>query len=109
VRVLVFDREDDGDFGIKAFDLLRCEGARAAASSEDALEAQLRAWRSAEAKKRAFRILTDRTLLGIAEARPTSEAQLLAVSGMGMTLLQKYGSALLAIVAGVRRDPDRRG
>lgn len=66
------------------------------------LEAALRAWRSSEAKRRrvpAFRILTDRTIVGIAEARPASEAQLLAVSGMGMALLEKYGKQLLAIVA----------
>ena len=71
-------------------------------STGSALEAALRTWRSTEAKKRrvpAFRILTDRTLVGIAETRPTSEAQLLAVSGMGMALLAKYGAKLLAIVA----------
>jgi DNA topoisomerase-3 len=68
----------------------------------DPLETALRAWRAAEAKKRrvpAFRILTDRALLGIAEARPKSEAQLLGVAGMGMALLEKYGRALLGIVA----------
>ena len=66
------------------------------------LEVALRTWRSNEAKKRrvpAFRILTDRTLVGIAEARPKSEAQLLAVSGMGMALMAKYGKVLLALVA----------
>ncbi|MBX3208756.1 MAG: DNA topoisomerase 3 [Labilithrix sp.] len=71
-------------------------------STGSPLEAALRAWRSTEAKKRrvpAFRILTDRTLLGIAETRPESEAQLLAVSGMGMALLAKYGKVLLAIVS----------
>jgi superfamily II DNA helicase RecQ len=47
----------------------------------------------------AFRILTDRTLVGIAEARPESEAQLLAISGMGMALVAKYGKVLLALVA----------
>jgi DNA topoisomerase III len=71
-------------------------------TTDERLEAALRAWRSTEAKRRrvpAFRILTDRTIVGIAETRPTSEAQLLAVSGMGMTLLAKYGKDLLAIVA----------
>ncbi|MCW5836406.1 MAG: ATP-dependent DNA helicase RecQ, partial [Labilithrix sp.] len=75
---------------------------RAPAPTGSPLEAALRAWRSTEAKRRrvpAFRVLTDRTLLGIAETRPESEAQLLAVSGMGMALLAKYGKALLAIVA----------
>ncbi|MBX3214029.1 MAG: DNA topoisomerase 3 [Labilithrix sp.] len=76
--------------------------ARAPASTGSPLESALRAWRSTEAKKRrvpAFRVLTDRTLLGIAETRPESEAQLLAVSGMGMALLAKYGKVLLALVA----------
>ncbi len=71
-------------------------------STGSALEVALRTWRSKEAKKRrvpAFRILTDRTLVGIAEARPTSEAQLLAISGMGMALVAKYGKQLLALVA----------
>jgi DNA topoisomerase-3 len=66
------------------------------------LEAALRAWRTAEAKKRrvpAFRILTDRTLIGIVQARPKDESELLDVAGIGPTLLQKYGRALLSIVA----------
>jgi DNA topoisomerase III len=72
--------------------------------SQDAppLEAALRAWRTTEAKKRrvpAFRILTDRTLIGIVHARPKDESELLDVSGIGPALLQKYGRALLSIVA----------
>ncbi len=66
------------------------------------LEGALRAWRTLEAKKRrvpAFRILTDKTLLGIASASPTTTDQLLGVAGMGPTLLKKYGVVLLAIVA----------
>jgi DNA helicase-2/ATP-dependent DNA helicase PcrA len=46
----------------------------------------------------AFRIMPDRTLLGIAQARPRDEAALLTVSGMGKTLVAKYGEALLALV-----------
>ncbi len=75
---------------------------RARASNGTALEAELRRWRAVEAKKRrlpAFRIFPDRTLLGIAEKRPQSEAELLGVPGMGMALLDKYGRAVLAIVA----------
>jgi DNA topoisomerase-3 len=73
-------------------------------SSPDAppLEAALRAWRTTEAKKRrvpAFRILTDRTLIGIVHARPKDESELLDVSGIGPALLGKYGRALLSIVA----------
>jgi DNA topoisomerase-3 len=66
------------------------------------LEAALRAWRTTEAKKRrvpAFRILTDRTLIGIVHARPKDESDLLDVSGIGPALLEKYGRALPSIVA----------
>jgi DNA topoisomerase-3 len=66
------------------------------------LETALRAWRTTEAKKRrvpAFRILTDRTLIGIVHARPKDESELLDVSGIGPALLEKYGRALLSIVA----------
>jgi DNA topoisomerase-3 len=66
------------------------------------LEAALRTWRTSEAKKRrvpAFRILTDQTLLGIVRARPVDESELLEVSGIGPTLLEKYGRALLSLVA----------
>jgi DNA topoisomerase III len=66
------------------------------------LEAALRVWRATEAKKRrvpAFRILTDRTLIGIVHARPKDESELLDVSGIGPALLEKYGRALLSIVA----------
>jgi DNA topoisomerase-3 len=70
---------------------------------EAILETALRAWRTKEAKKRgvpAFRILTNQTLLGIAVARPKDETELLDVSGIGPALLEKYGRALLSIVAG---------
>ena len=73
-----------------------------AGSGSPALETLLRAWRTQEAKKRgipAFRILTDRTLTGIARANPSDEAQLLEVSGIGPTMLAKYGRALLSVVA----------
>jgi DNA topoisomerase-3 len=74
----------------------------AAVAGAAGLERALRAWRLAEAKKRrvpAFRILTDRTLQGIARARPASEDALRAVAGMGPSLLAKYGEVLLALVA----------
>jgi DNA topoisomerase-3 len=73
----------------------------ASQSRSSELEAALRAWRSAEAKRRgipAFRIMNDRTLVAIAAARPQSEAQLLGITGMGTALLAEYGKALLAIV-----------
>jgi DNA topoisomerase-3 len=73
-----------------------------AGGPEPALVAALKAWRLAEARRSrlpAFRILTDRTLLGLAAARPADEAGLLAVSGFGPTLARKYGAEILALVA----------
>jgi DNA topoisomerase-3 len=74
----------------------------ASASANPGLESALRGWRMAEAKKRrvpAFRVLTDRTLQGIASARPGTEDALLDVPGMGPTLMQKYGRVILDLVA----------
>jgi DNA topoisomerase-3 len=84
--------------------------AAAAASrpaSADAVPAHLwvalRAWRSAEAKRRrvpAFRILSDRVLIAVAAERPRDEEGLLAISGIGPTIVSKYGDALLRLVGG---------
>jgi DNA topoisomerase-3 len=85
----------------------RASSARSTATApSSSVEAALRAWRSSEAARRgvpAFRILSDRTLLGITRALPSDDAELLDVSGIGPSLLAKYGRALLAIVASVRR------
>ena len=61
----------------------------------------LRDFRKAEAKKKgvpAFRVMTDRTLSAIAEARPSSVTALLAVPGMGPGLTAKYGDVILRLV-----------
>jgi DNA topoisomerase-3 len=66
------------------------------------LVAKLRAWRLAEARRRrvpAFRVFGDRTLLALAEARPTGEDALLAVPGLGPKLVERYGEVLLKILA----------
>ena len=62
----------------------------------------LQQWRLEKARRRripAFRILTDRTLIAIAIEAPRDEDALLAVKGMGPTLLRKYGREILALVA----------
>jgi DNA topoisomerase-3 len=76
-------------------------------ASADAIPAHLwtalRAWRSGEAKRRrvpAFRILTDRVLIAVALERPRDEEGLLAISGIGPTIVGKYGDALLRLVGG---------
>jgi DNA topoisomerase-3 len=64
-------------------------------------EKALRAWRLVEAKKRgipAFRILTDQVLVAMAEDRPASDEDLLAISGVGMATVKKYGAEIIRIV-----------
>jgi superfamily II DNA helicase RecQ len=48
-----------------------------------------------------FRVFPNGTLLGIAEARPRTLEDLLAVKGMGPALITKYGKAILEIVGRV--------
>jgi DNA topoisomerase-3 len=72
------------------------------AEADPELVEALKAWRLAEARRRkvpAYTILHDRTLLALAATRPADEAALLAVRGVGPALLEKYGAALLALVA----------
>jgi DNA topoisomerase-3 len=70
-------------------------------AGESQLEKALKAWRLGEAKKRglpAFRILTDKVLREIAERRPETAAELLAIPGMGIKLVQEYGRAIYRIL-----------
>jgi superfamily II DNA helicase RecQ len=75
---------------------------RASASRQPSqLETTLRAWRLAEAKKRsvpAFRVLTDKTLQAIASARPASAAELLAIPGIGLSTIERYGAQIFRIL-----------
>ncbi len=45
-----------------------------------------------------FVIFSDATLAEMSDAKPTSEAQLLEVSGVGKTKLQRYGDAFLQLI-----------
>jgi ATP-dependent DNA helicase RecQ len=53
-----------------------------------------------ERKVPAYVVFSDATLLAIAARRPRSEAELLEVSGVGLTKLERYGAAVLAEVNG---------
>ncbi len=71
------------------------------ANADPALVETLKAWRKDEARRRrvpAFRILTDRVLLGLAAARPADADALLDVRGMGPKLVERYGAALLELL-----------
>jgi DNA topoisomerase-3 len=65
------------------------------------MEKSLRAWRLEEAKKRgipAFRIFSDQVLRNMAEQAPRTDAELLAIPGVGMSTVEKYGSHIYRIV-----------
>jgi ATP-dependent DNA helicase RecQ len=53
-----------------------------------------------ERKVPAYVVFSDATLLAIAARRPKTEAELLEVSGVGLTKLERYGAAVLAEVNG---------
>ena len=62
----------------------------------------LRAWRREEAARQAvppYVIFHDRTLAEIAGGRPKSAAALARIGGVGQGKLERYGAAVLALVA----------
>ena len=65
-------------------------------------EKALKAWRLAEAKRQgvpAFRVMTDRSLRAIAEERPRTTNALLAIQGMGLHSVEKYGAAIFRVLS----------
>ncbi|MDQ1618666.1 MAG: ATP-dependent helicase UvrD/PcrA [Actinomycetota bacterium] len=80
------------------------------ASYDEALFEQLRDWRAEQAREAsvpAYVVFTDATLIALAEARPATETQLLAISGVGRTKLERYGADVLRICASTgEADPE---
>jgi DNA helicase-2/ATP-dependent DNA helicase PcrA len=79
----------------------RCEDCPS--SYDEALFERLRAWRAERAREQdvpAYVVFTDATLTALAEVRPGTHAELLAVSGVGRAKLDRYGAEVLALVAG---------
>jgi RecQ family ATP-dependent DNA helicase len=79
----------------------RSAPATALAGADSGVEAVLRKWRLAEAKRRAvpaFRIFSDQTLRAIATLRPATAAELLAIPGMGIGNVEKYGAHIYRLV-----------
>ncbi len=61
----------------------------------------LQTWRRAQAATRgkpAYTIFSNATLAEIARLRPTTDAALLAVKGIGSAKLTQYGADILALV-----------
>ncbi|CAO5182503.1 ATP-dependent DNA helicase UvrD2 [Frankia sp. AiPs1] len=79
----------------------RCADCPADVDAE--LYERLRTWRAAAAKDArlpVFVIITDATMRAIAECRPGSVAELVRIPGIGQAKLDRYGAAVLALVAG---------
>lgn len=70
---------------------------------EEATFEALRAWRLEQAREAdvpAFVVFTDATLTAIAEAKPSSLAELSQVAGVGRAKLERYGEAVLELLHG---------
>jgi DNA helicase-2/ATP-dependent DNA helicase PcrA len=83
-------------------------GSTPAAVEDDPLLLSLKQWRlerSREEGKPAYVVFHDSTLAAIAAIRPTSEAELRAVPGVGPAKIERYGAALLAAVAAEAEAP----
>ncbi len=81
----------------------RCANCPSTADPE--LVEALRTWRRGRAgadSVPAYVVFSDATLLAIAERRPTDNAALLAIPGIGRTKLDNYGPDVIGIVAGTR-------
>ena len=66
---------------------------------------ELRAWRRAEAARQGlppYVIFHDQTLADIAVARPATREELSAINGVGVGKLDRYGAAVLEVVADQR-------
>jgi len=71
------------------------------AAVDEAVVEALRAWRRSEAEAAAvpaFVVLTDATLLAVAERRPGSLAELATIPGIGPRKLERHGAALLSVL-----------
>ncbi|WP_200933578.1 DNA helicase RecQ [Agreia sp. Leaf335] len=72
------------------------------APADQELFEKLRAWRAGEAREQgvpAYIVFGDATLRAVASARPSTLDQAGSISGIGEAKLQKYGAALLEVVA----------
>ncbi|KGN34958.1 ATP-dependent DNA helicase [Knoellia sinensis KCTC 19936] len=76
------------------------------ATYDEAVFERLREWRletAREASVPAYVVFTDATLTAIAERTPTDLAGLSAIRGVGQAKLDRYGTAVLALLSGADR------
>ncbi|QCH13902.1 DNA helicase RecQ [Synechococcus sp. CB0101] len=77
-------------------------GASAAVDADDPLLAALKTWRREQARDQGvppYVVFHDRTLVELAAVRPGSLSELGRVSGIGTAKLERYGTALLEVLA----------
>ena len=75
------------------------------AKSQTSVEQALRGWRLSEAKHRnipAFRIFGDQALRNIVATCPQTDAELLALPGIGLSIVKKYGPQIFRLIAGLK-------
>ena len=80
----------------------RGRGGRLAANADPQVWEALKAWRAQTAQASgvpAYVIFHDATLAAVAEARPTTRDELLALPGLGPVKATRYGDTLLAVLA----------
>lgn len=77
-----------------------CEG-----GGDEEVFAALRSWRSQVAREEkvpAYVIFSDATLQAISEELPSDEAEMLSISGVGPSKLERYGAQVLEVIRSVR-------
>ncbi len=86
------------------FEMAVEEPAPKAADSKAAV--LLKEWRRAQAKKLgvpSFRVMSDRVLHAIADDQPANLAELMAIPGIGLKTVEKYGAQIYKILDQARR------
>ncbi|MGL5856877.1 MAG: ATP-dependent DNA helicase UvrD2 [Angustibacter sp.] len=84
----------------------RCPGCPASVDEE--VLKRLHSWRAAVAEAAsipAFVVLTDATLVAVAETMPVDSCELAAVPGVGAVKQRRYGQQLLAVLTGSDLEP----
>jgi superfamily II DNA helicase RecQ len=103
--VIAPEKRKRGGKKAKAAPAKKARAEKPAWEGETKAVALLREWRKAQAKKQGvppFRILTDRTLMAIAEEQPSNLAELMAISGIGLKTVEKYGAQIYKILEQAR-------
>ena len=78
----------------------------AAPAGESRAVVLMKEWRRTQAKKLgvpSFRIMSDRVLNAIAEDQPETLAELMAISGIGLKTVEKYGAQIYKILEQARK------